>query len=85
MIYDDVPDGYCDDCGLPCFGVKVDEGIGPYEYWGQRGVHHDYVFKSHCCSAEILDHNPCCAECGKRELYDDGLCLRCYEEIHAEV
>ena len=81
MTHDDVPDGYCDDYGLPCYGIRVDEGIGSYEYWGQRCTHHDYVFKSHCCNATLLDHDPCCSECGSRDLEDFGLCLKCCEAL----
>lgn len=29
----------CPDCGTP----MEDEGIGAYEYWGQRCIHHDWV------------------------------------------
>lgn len=81
MNDEETPEGYCDDCALPCYGVLVDEGIGAYEFWGQRGVHHDYVYKSNCCNAEILDQNPCCSECGKREIEDYGLCLACCEAL----
>lgn len=85
MIDEDAPEGWCDACGRECHGVRVDEGIGPYEFWGQRGNHHDYVFKSHCCTEEILDHDPFCTRCGKREIYDYGLCLKCYEITAEEV
>ena len=78
---EETPEGYCDDCALPCYGVLVDEGIGAYEFWGTQGFHHDYVYKSHCCEAEILDQNPCCSECGKREIEDYGLCLACCEAL----
>lgn len=77
---EETPEGYCDDCGLPCYGIIIDEGIGPYEYWGYCGVHHDYVYRSHCCEAEILDQSPFCSECGKREIEDYGLCLECLEK-----
>ena len=77
---EEAPEGYCDNCGLPCFGVEHDEGIGTYEYWGCKGVDHRYVFLSDCCEAEILEHNPCCSECGKREIEDYGLCLECLEK-----
>jgi len=77
---EETPEGYCDDCGLPCVGVEHDEGIGPYEYWGYCGVHHAYVYRSHCCEAEILDQSPFCSECGKREIEDYGLCLECLEK-----
>ena len=43
--YDDIepiPTGYCNDCKQDCDIVFEDYGIGPYEYWGARGVHKDY-------------------------------------------
>ena len=71
-------DGWCDNCGEPCVGVWIDEGIGPYEYWGTRGVHHDWTVASDCCKATILEHDPHCSACGKLEVYDCGLCEACY-------
>jgi hypothetical protein len=47
--------GICSSCGRPCTAVMVDEGIGPYEYWGSRGVHHDYQIESDCCGAAIAE------------------------------
>ena len=42
--------GTCPECGdVP--GHMVDEGIGPYEFWGAKGVHHDWI--------------PVCDECGE--------------------
>jgi hypothetical protein len=35
----------------------VDNGIGPYEFWGSKGVHHDYCMESDCCEAAVLDGN----------------------------
>lgn len=29
-------------------------GIGPYEFWGARGVHHDWQMLSPCCEAEVV-------------------------------
>ncbi len=78
------PEGYCDSCGLPCIGVEHDEGIGAYEYFGSQGFHHDYVYRSNCCSALVLDSSPVCTECGKKEVYDCGLCFNCYVEEGAK-
>jgi len=47
--------GICDECGIECDSVTVDEGIGPYEYWGSCGVHHNYVDRSPCCHAEVVE------------------------------
>jgi len=35
--------GYCPNCNKVVTVKTVDEGIGPYEYWGYKGWHHDYV------------------------------------------
>jgi hypothetical protein len=54
--YDDsLPYGICDSCGEYCQATVVDEGIGPYEYWGSKGVHHQYVTCSPCCNAEVVE------------------------------
>jgi hypothetical protein len=57
-IYDELPDvetGICTCCGQPCDVVTVDHGIGSYEYWGARGVHHDYHPGSSCCEADVAE------------------------------
>lgn len=51
---DDMPEGICDRCGDFVTATVVDEGIGPYEFWGDKGVHHDYVTCSPCCNAEVV-------------------------------
>lgn len=45
----------CADCGRECRVIEVDEGIGSYEYWGFKGVHHDYRPGSHCCGVEVVN------------------------------
>lgn len=63
-LYDDPDDytgsvtTYCGDCGKECRAVKVDQGIGAYEYWGFKGFHHDWQWVSDCCEAELLDEVP---------------------------
>lgn len=47
--------GICDDCGLECDAILEDQGIGSYEYWGSRGVHHDYRNVSPCCGASVVE------------------------------
>lgn len=47
--------GICNECGIECDSVVEDHGIGPYEFWGSRGNHHDYVEVSPCCSAEVVE------------------------------
>lgn len=52
--YDDTPDPseledsnsrslYCPTCQKQIDSVMQDNGIGPYEFWGQQGTHHDWV------------------------------------------
>ena len=48
-------EGVCESCGTECSAVMQDEGIGDYEYWGSRGVHHDWVEVSPCCGAAVVD------------------------------
>ena len=45
----------CDCCGHEAEPVKVDMGIGPYEFWGARGVHHDYQTVTKCCEVNAVD------------------------------
>jgi hypothetical protein len=52
---EDMPVGICDDCGDACTARPVDMGIGSYEFWGSRGVHHDWQILSPCCSAEVVE------------------------------
>ena len=46
---------YCKSCLLPAKVRKVDEGIGPYEYWGAPGWHSDIRYLSECCDDENHD------------------------------
>jgi len=47
--------GICSECGNACTATVIDDGIGPYEFWGERGVHHDYHQVSPCCEAEVVE------------------------------
>ena len=55
---DDAPIGVCESCGDRCLAVWHDEGIGPYEFWGQRCVHRDWRWVSPCCGATVVEA-PC--------------------------
>lgn len=44
----------CAECKQQCNAIEVDFGIGPYEFWGQRGVHINKAWVSSCCEAEML-------------------------------
>lgn len=43
----------CCNCGRECTVVRVDFGIGPYEYWGHRGVDVQERDCSDCCEADV--------------------------------
>lgn len=51
-------EGWCAHCNKECIGVAVDNGIGSYEYWGSKGVHHQIDIESNCCNAQVLDYDP---------------------------
>ena len=46
---------FCSSCHRKCNVIIVDEGIGPYEFWGDSGVHHDYRAVSSCCEADAWE------------------------------
>jgi len=43
--------GECSRCKQHTAFRLVDHGIGSYEFWGERGTHHDYQWESECCEA----------------------------------
>ena len=55
--------GYCRECGkYVAATVTIDVGIGPYEFWGDRGVHHDYREACPYCDNDAVDEmagQPC--------------------------
>lgn len=55
---DDMPSGFCDECGEEATGVPVDFGIGPYEFWGSREVQEDWRIVSPCCEADVVEEKP---------------------------
>jgi hypothetical protein len=50
----------CCCCGQECTVKRVDFGIGPYEYWGHRGVDVQERDCSDCCEADLTlyDESP---------------------------
>jgi len=52
---DDMPSGICSECGREVTCVEKDFGIGPYEFWGSKGEHHDYQCVTPCCDAEVVE------------------------------
>lgn len=47
---------FCGHCGMPCCATAVDNGIGAYEYWGQKGVHKQIDIESDCCNASVFEN-----------------------------
>jgi hypothetical protein len=47
--------GVCSLCGETCDIRGVDEGIGPYEFWGIKGTDVQIVAASSCCSEPIKE------------------------------
>lgn len=47
----------CECCLLPADGRDEDFGIGGYEFWGDRGTHHDWQFVSNCCEAGFVENS----------------------------
>ena len=73
---------YCECCGKPCEWEKVDCGIGPYEFWGQRSVDKDIQVLSDCCEGSIYT-NPELIVNYEHEDYapeEDSYRLGAYEE-----
>ena len=51
MVY--YPQQFCPDCKESCEPIVVDNGIGPYEFWGARGFHSQIEVVSNCCEAPL--------------------------------
>lgn len=47
----------CPNCQEMAEAIIVDNGIGPYEYWGQKGFDSKPEVVSNCCEA-YLDIEP---------------------------
>ncbi len=45
---------FCGDCTEPCDYYLSDVGEGPYEFWGQTGVHVKILPTSTCCQADVF-------------------------------
>ena len=61
---------YCRDCGSWIEQtVTEDHGIGPYEFWGAKGVQHDYRELCPACGSDRVEEmaNRPCDVC---QLYD---------------
>lgn len=47
--------GYCSECGRLVDAIEIDEGIGPYEWWGSIETDVQIVCVSPCCEAEVVE------------------------------
>lgn len=45
---------YCGECRKECDTIKLDYGIGAYEYWGARETHSNIQTVSSCCEADLF-------------------------------
>lgn len=54
----EVETGWCSHCKKECDIISVDDGIGPYEMHGRRGIHRDIHPVSSCCEENVLDNDP---------------------------
>lgn len=43
----------CCACNEPCVAIYVDNGIGSYEFWGQKGYHSQWDWVSDCCEDDM--------------------------------
>lgn len=50
----DQADYLCSACGERCTPAVVDNGIGAYEFWGQRGFHSEVGVVSDCCEEALV-------------------------------
>ena len=48
----------CPSCNRKAYLTVIDEGIGPYEFWGMPGWHHDYRVVTECCNAYVDGYSP---------------------------
>ena len=49
--------GICEACGEACEAKIEDQGIGPYEFWGQPGNDVRLVAVSSCCEDDVVDED----------------------------
>jgi hypothetical protein len=51
----DLAEAFCSACRLPCKPLYVDEGIGPYEYWGAKECQTIMAWVSDCCHEHMFE------------------------------
>lgn len=47
---------FCGECGKPCKASAVDNGIGSYEFWGQKCTDTRIEIESECCDAPVFSN-----------------------------
>lgn len=50
-------EGYCPNCDERVSAHIEDQGIGPYEFWGANGTHHNYVPVCNTCESPVEDYD----------------------------
>lgn len=51
---EDIDKPVCTSCGQNCEPKAYDDGIGPYEYWGQKCFDSRPYIGSDCCEADMI-------------------------------
>lgn len=70
--YPDIYRPTCTACGHKCTLVLVDHGIGPYEFWGAKGIDVDEQWSSNCCEADVTELADWVRENATTEALPDG-------------
>lgn len=47
--------GICESCEKECMCKIVNDGIGPYEYWGAKCYDEKLIVVSNCCGEPCID------------------------------
>jgi hypothetical protein len=47
--------GFCWNCEHNVHAVRADHGIGGFEYWGSKGIHHDWRDVCSQCGEDLQD------------------------------
>lgn len=46
----------CPECHKPCTPIQCDDGIGSYEFWGQKSFDSRPYWGSDCCEAPLEEY-----------------------------
>jgi len=72
----------CSHCLQHCTSKKVDIGIGPYEFWGQRCIDSHIKILSSCCEADCLDELGCLITIAEYNNYEEDQKTERLIDIH---